>query len=661
MKSLKYLFLAINIFIVFALHCSPVSAASVAGEQISSGEKTSQNSAATDTRSGQDAEPGDILSNAEQLLKIEAGIEADQNRIKELQTELAEEEKSFNNLSSKLKKLVAQKDGKEQQLSSLADKTSSAAQALQLEIDNASRDYELFKQQLDVNLQSQKTLKAQVRGLEEKIANDEKLLEALRGDKKPEPVTQPQTSQPSAAGAAQDTTPALRTPIPLPSEPTPDAAPQQQEIEALATPEQIEAQKEEQEKRAEAKQAEQIVVEFVERKKSLEDQIIREQELLNNQIESRSNIETYLATLDEKQSIADEKGEQKEVTRLQQEKVQALQKLRKLQQEIVSRSMLLNQLHQQLSDVQGQQLQAVKMAEEKRQQAEEARQKNVWLQSPLHPHNIAQWVMTRGPRVLLVIVFMILLLFISRVSVKRVAKAVSGKGRGSLEGRANRAETIALSMDAVLRLLIYVGGTFLVLEEAGVDIKTILGGAAIIGLAFAFGAQNLMRDYFSGIMILLEDQYELGDVVTVGNVTGVVERVNMRATVLRDLEGRVHFIPNGEIKQVTNRTYEWAQAVFDINVSYKENVDEVMTLLMDLAREIQKEPEYRDDILSDPVMLGVDKFGDAAVTIKFVLKTRGNRMWPVKRELLRRIKNKFDEVGIQIPVPQREVVQHAPA
>ena len=660
MKSLKYLFLAINIFIVFALHCSPVSAAPVAGEQISGGEKTSQNSTATGTGSEQDAEPGDNLSNAEQLLKIEASIEADQNRIKELQTELAEEEKSFSNLSSKLKKLATHKDGKEQQLSSIADKTSSAAQALQLEIDNASRDYELFKQQLDVNLQSQKTLKAQIRGLEEKIANDEKLLEALRGDKKPEPVTQPQTSQPSAAGAAQDTTPALRTPIPLPSEPTPEVAPQQQEIEALATPEQIEAQKEEQEKRAEAKQAEQIVVEFVERKKSLEDQIIREQKLLNNQVESRSNIETYLATLDEKQSIANEKGEQKEVTRLQQEKLQALQKLRKLQQEIVSRSMLLNQLHQQLSDVQGQQLQAVKMAEEKRQQAEEARQKNVWLQSPLHPHNIAQWVMTRGPRVLLVIAFMILLLFISGVSVKRVAKAVSGKGRGSLEGRANRAETIALSMDAVLRLFIYVGGTFLVLEEAGVDIKTILGGAAIIGLAFAFGAQNLMRDYFSGIMILLEDQYELGDVVTVGNVTGVVERVNMRATVLRDLEGRVHFIPNGEIKQVTNRTYEWAQAVFDINVSYKENVDEVMTLLMDLAREIQQEPEYRDDILSDPVMLGVDKFGDAAVTVKFVLKTRGNRMWPVKRELLRRIKNKFDEVGIQIPVPQREVLHQTP-
>ena len=320
----------------------------------------------------------------------------------------------------------------------------------------------------------------------------------------------------------------------------------------------------------------------------------------------------------------------------------------------------MNQLHQQLTEVHEGQLQAVEMAEEKREAAESARQKNVWLQSPLHPHNISQWAVTRGPRVLLVIGFMAILLFISRTSVSRVAKVVSRKGRGTLESRANRGETIAHSMAAALRLFIYVGGTFLVLEEAGVDIKTILGGAAIVGLAFAFGAQNLMRDYFSGIMILLEDQYELGDVVTVGNVTGSVERVNMRATVLRDLEGRVHFIPNGEIKQVTNRTYEWAQAVFDINVSYKENVDEVMALLMELAQELRQDPKYKNDILSDPVMLGVNEFGNAAVTLKFLIKTKGNRMWPIRREMLRRIKNKFDEMGIQIPILQREVFQNTP-
>ncbi|WP_455223060.1 mechanosensitive ion channel domain-containing protein [Kaarinaea lacus] len=661
MKSLKYLLLSISIFIVFASETSSVSAAPDTAEQTISKDKSSRNPDGTDKQTEPNAGHDINPSSAEQVLKIEASIETDHNRIKELLAELEEEEKSFTKLSSRLKKLAAQKKEKELQLSSLGDKTSPAAQTLQLEIDNASKDYELFKQQLDVNLQSQRTLKAQIRGLEEKIANDKKLLKALRGDEKPEPTTPTQTQPPTTTDAAKGATPEIRTPITIPSEPPQAATEKQQEIEALATPEQIEAQKEEEEKRAEAKQAEKIVVEFVERKKALEDQITREQQLLNNQVESRANIEVYLATLEEKQNIADEKGDQKEANLLQQEKLKALKKLRKLQQEIVSRSMLLNQLHQQLSDVQEQQLQAVKKAEDKRQEAEQARQKNVWLQSPLHPHNIAQWFVTRGPRVLIVIAFMVLLLFISGTSVKRVAKVVSVKGRGTAEGRANRAETIALSMDAVLRLLIYVGGTFLVLEEAGVDIKTILGGAAIIGLAFAFGAQNLMRDYFSGIMILLEDQYELGDVVTVGNVTGVVERVNMRATVLRDLEGRVHFIPNGEIKQVTNRTYEWAQAVFDINVSYKENVDEVMTLLMDLARQLQQEPEFKDDILSDPVMLGVDKFGDAAVTIKFIIKTRGNRMWPIRRELLRRIKNKFDEVGIQIPVPQREVFQNAPA
>lgn len=617
-----------------------------------------QNTETTTDQAKQKEDEG--LSNAEQILKIEANIQADKKRIKELEIELDKKQNSFTQVSESLKKLSQQKIEKEQQLSALVDQKSKAAQNLKQDIESLSKEYELFNNQANLILKAQKTLQDQIKGLEKKIVNDQNLLDGLRGKSTIDTTTPPEIQQTTPAPEA-DTTLPIRTPVPIPSAPADTAPPQQEEVEALATPEQIEAQKEEQEKRAEAKQAEQIVVDYVERKKALENQIDREQQLLDNEIESRTNIENYLKTLEEKQTKASQEGKQNEVIKLRQENSKILKELRRLQKEIVARSVILNQLHQQLTEVQEGQLQAVEMAEDKRQAAETARQKNVWLQSPLHPHNIAQWAMTRGPRVLLVIGFMALLLFISRTSVSRVAKVVSGKGRGTEESRINRGETIAHSMAAALRLLIYVGGTFLVLEEAGVDIKTILGGAAIVGLAFAFGAQNLMRDYFSGIMILLEDQYELGDVVTVGNVTGVVERVNMRATVLRDIEGRVHFIPNGEIKQVTNRTYEWAQAVFDINVSYKENVDEVMALLMDLAKQLQQDSDYKDAILADPVMLGVNEFGNAAVTIKFMIKTRADKMWPVRREMLRRIKNKFDEVGIQIPIQQRELFQNAPS
>ena len=172
-------------------------------------------------------------------------------------------------------------------------------------------------------------------------------------------------------------------------------------------------------------------------------------------------------------------------------------------------------------------------------------------------------------------------------------------------------------------------------------------------MAIAFGAQNLMRDYFYGFMILLEGQYKLSDVITIGDATGVVEHMTMRMTVLRDLEGRAHFIPNGQIARVTNRTHEWSRAVFDIRVSYREDVDRVMGILIELARELQQDPEFSSAIIEEPQMLGVNKLDESAIVIKFMMKTQSAKMWPVRREMLRRIKNKFDELGIKIPAPYR--------
>ncbi|UCE88357.1 MAG: mechanosensitive ion channel family protein, partial [Pseudomonadota bacterium] len=432
------------------------------------------------------------------------------------------------------------------------------------------------------------------------------------------------------------------------------------ETEQAETPEQIEARKEAEEKAAAARQAEQAVVDFVDRKKALEEQISLDERLIDTARQSRGNIEEFLLKREsDLDTLIAEGASKADLTKAHADIRQAKQMIQEVNQEIATRTEHLNELLKQLQQVQAQQLQVVEQAKEKRSQAEDARKKSIWLESPLHPQNIGQWAVTRGPRILLVIALMIVLLLVTRLAFTRVARALVRRGRGMEEGRANRAETLALSFDALARLFIIVGGTFLVLEEAGVDIKTVLGGAAIIGLAIAFGAQNLMRDYFTGFMILLEDQYELGDIVTIGSVTGVVERVNMRTTVLRDLEGRVHFIPNGQIAQVTNRTYEWAQAVIDINIAYKENVDQVMNILLELADELGKDTDFGADIIGEPTMLGVDKFGEAAVTIKFMLKTRADKMWRVRREMLRRIKNRFDAEGIEIPVPHR-ILHHAP-
>ena len=129
-------------------------------------------------------------------------------------------------------------------------------------------------------------------------------------------------------------------------------------------------------------------------------------------------------------------------------------------------------------------------------------------------------------------------------------------------------------------------------------------------------------------------------------------------TVLRDLEGCVHFVPNGEITSVTNMTHGWSRALFDIGVAYKENVDQVMEVILEVGKELRKDPQFRTLILEDPTMLGVDSFGDSAVVIKFFIKTRPLQQWTVKRELLRRLKNRFDELGIEIPFPHRTVYHH---
>ena len=159
-------------------------------------------------------------------------------------------------------------------------------------------------------------------------------------------------------------------------------------------------------------------------------------------------------------------------------------------------------------------------------------------------------------------------------------------------------------------------------------------------------------------MILLEQQYTINDVIRIGDISGMVERITLRMTVLRDLEGRVHFIPHGQISSTTNMTYGWSRAVFDVGVAYKENVDSVIGVIEELGHAMREDSEFGPLILEDLTMLGVDGFGDSAVVIKFFIKTLPLQQWAVKRELMRRIKRRFDQLGIEIPFPHRTVYHH---
>lgn len=196
-------------------------------------------------------------------------------------------------------------------------------------------------------------------------------------------------------------------------------------------------------------------------------------------------------------------------------------------------------------------------------------------------------------------------------------------------------------------------GVYMLLQNFGIDVAPLLAGAGIVGLAFGFGGQYLIRDVINGVFILLEGQYRVNDVVKIGEYSGLVEAVNLRITQLRDLEGRVIYIPNGEIKAVINFTKDYANAVLEVGVAYKEKVDQVMAVIKEIGAGMRADPYFGKLILADLEMLGVDAFGESQVTIKFRFRTLPIKQWEVAREFRRRIKNRFDELGIEIPFPHR--------
>lgn len=270
--------------------------------------------------------------------------------------------------------------------------------------------------------------------------------------------------------------------------------------------------------------------------------------------------------------------------------------------------------------------------------------------------NLWRWFVIRGPRVLGILVGLLALLWAVRLAEGRIVRLLTGRAdHGSLEDRENRAKTLVGVFHSVTTLVICAGGALMLLTEVGVNIVPLMGGAAVVGLAVAFGAENLIRDYFYGFMILLESQYTVNDVVKLGDLSGQVERITLRLTVLRGLDGTAHFIPNGQITSLSNLTHGWSRALFDVGIAYKEDVDQVMAILMDLGRELRRDPMFAGLILDDPEMLGVDSLADSAVVIKFLIKTRPLKQWTVKREMLRRIKRRFDELGIEIPFPHRTI------
>ncbi len=216
-----------------------------------------------------------------------------------------------------------------------------------------------------------------------------------------------------------------------------------------------------------------------------------------------------------------------------------------------------------------------------------------------------------------------------------------------------RMETITRLVRQAALIVLWMVIILTILKEIGVNIGPVLASAGIVGLAVGFGAQNLVRDFISGFFFILENQIRVGDVAIVNGTGGLVEMLNFRTIVLRDLGGVVHVFPNGTVTTLSNLTNDWSAYVFDIGVAYKENTDKVIEIMARVGSEMKQDALLGPFMLEEPEIFGVDKFDNSAVIIKGRIKTKPIRQWQVGREYLRRIKLAFDNAGIEIPFPHQ--------
>jgi len=254
--------------------------------------------------------------------------------------------------------------------------------------------------------------------------------------------------------------------------------------------------------------------------------------------------------------------------------------------------------------------------------------------------------LTLGVRLVLLLVAAFLLLRMIRLLSDRLNRVLRGFTHSP--ERQKRAQTLSQIVRVVASTALFIITAMFLLEEVGVNIAPLLAAAGIGGLAIGFGAQNLVRDVITGFFLLLEDQIRIGDVVKVGDKSGLVERLSLRVLTLRDFDGSVHMIPNGTITTVTNLTKDFSYAVLNIGISYGTDVDAAIAILTDVGADLRQDPQFSPDLLDNLEIVGIDDFADTYVKLTLRLKTVPSKQWRVSRELRKRIKKAFDLHGIQM-------------
>jgi small conductance mechanosensitive channel len=271
--------------------------------------------------------------------------------------------------------------------------------------------------------------------------------------------------------------------------------------------------------------------------------------------------------------------------------------------------------------------------------------------------NMNEWLELHIGRIILVIGIGAVVYFIFQKIMPKIIKrtiAIQMRHKSELEIK-KRANTISLVARNTVAIVIVLFVLFTILAEVGVNIGPALASIGIVGLAIGFGAQSLVKDIVNGFFILIENQYGVGDVVTIAGISGSVEEINLRRTVLRDLDGIVHYIPNGEIGIASNFTREYSRVNINISVAYGENLDRVIKVINRICAKMAGEKQWQKKILKVPQVLRVDKLAESGVEIKILGDTIPLAQWDVMGELRKRLKNGFDKEGVEIPWPHMKV------
>jgi len=267
--------------------------------------------------------------------------------------------------------------------------------------------------------------------------------------------------------------------------------------------------------------------------------------------------------------------------------------------------------------------------------------------------NLINWFFAHGIKIIGIVVASYLIVKFGKIFIeKAVRKAVVSDHFLTKEAERKREDTLIRIFNAALKVTVWTVAILTILPEIGINVGPLLAGAGIAGIAIGFGAQYMVRDFIAGLFIILENQYRIGDVVCFDGTCGLVEDIDLRKTVLRDLDGVVHHIPNGEIKKASNLSKDFARVNLNVGVSYDSDLEKVIEVVNRVGKELAEDPNWKEFIIKPPQFLRVDDFGDSAIIIKILGETQPLKQWDVTGELRKRIKIAFDKEGIEIPFQQ---------